>query len=148
MSTRTFALIFGIVFLIVGAGGFIPGLNMMDHSGHAADADVTVRSFFGYELGLFPVNVLHNIVHLLFGIAGIALARTISGARNYLIWGGAVYLVLWLYGMFIDHESPANFVPLNTADNWLHFLLGVGMLALGLLLTRDRVDRGAGTTRA
>jgi len=95
-------------------------------------------------LGIFQVSILHNIVHLLFGVAGVALARTVSGARNYLIWGGAVYLVLWLYGMFIDHESPANFVPVNTADNWLHFVLGVGMIALGLLLTRRRVE----TTRA
>ena len=137
------ALAVGIVFLLVGILGFIPGIttnyDQLAGAGHESEAML---------LGIFQVSVLHNIVHLLFGIAGIALARTISGARNYLIWGGAVYLVLWLYGMFIDHESPANFVPLNTADNWLHFLLGVGMLALGLLLTRDRVDRGAGTTRA
>ena len=137
------ALAVGIVFLLVGILGFIPGIttnyDQLAGAGHESEAML---------LGIFQVSVLHNIVHLLFGIAGIALARTISGARNYLIWGGAVYLVLWLYGMFIDHESPANFVPLNTADNWLHFLLGVGMLALGLLLTRDRVDRPAGTTRA
>ncbi|MGF9664258.1 DUF4383 domain-containing protein [Arthrobacter crystallopoietes] len=137
------ALAVGIVFLLVGILGFIPGIttnyDQLAGAGHESEAML---------LGIFQVSVLHNIVHLLFGIAGIALARTISGARNYLIWGGAVYLVLWLYGMFIDHESPANFVPLNTADNWLHFLLGVGMLALGLLLTRDRVDRRAGTTRA
>jgi len=137
------ALAVGIVFLLVGILGFIPGIttnyDQLAGAGHESEAML---------LGIFQVSVLHNIVHLLFGIAGIALARTISGARNYLIWGGVVYLVLWLYGMFIDHESPANFVPLNTADNWLHFLLGIGMLALGLLLTRDRVDRGAGTTRA
>ena len=137
------ALAVGIVFLLVGILGFIPGIttnyDQLAGAGHESEAML---------LGIFQVSVLHNIVHLLFGIAGIARARTISGARNYLIWGGVVYLVLWLYGMFIDHESPANFVPLNTADNWLHFLLGIGMLALGLLLTRDRVDRGAGTTRA
>jgi hypothetical protein len=80
-------------------------------------------------------------VHLLFGVAGILMARTVPGARNYLIGGGAVYLLLWLYGMLIDHDSAANFVPLNGADNWLHLLLGIGMLALGFLLTRTRTTR-------
>ncbi|GHD30261.1 hypothetical protein GCM10007147_31870 [Nocardiopsis kunsanensis] len=57
-------------------------------------------------------------------------------ARIFLIGGGVIYLVLWLYGLVIDLDSAANFVPLNTADNWLHFVLGVGMIALGLLLPR------------
>ena len=127
------ALAVGAVFLLVGILGFIPGVttnyDQLAGAGHESEALL---------LGIFQVSILHNIVHLLFGAAGIALARSVPGARNYLIWGGAIYLVLWLYGMFIDHESTANFVPLNTADNWLHFILGIGMIALGLLLTRNR----------
>jgi predicted transporter len=99
----------------------------MKFAGHESEAKL---------LGLFQVSILHNIVHLLFGAAGLAMARTVSGARNYLIGGGAIYLVLWLYGLVIDHNSAANFVPLNGADNWLHLLLGIGMIALGLLTTR------------
>ncbi|TDC44142.1 DUF4383 domain-containing protein [Micromonospora sp. KC213] len=76
-----------------------------------------------------------------FGVAGLALARTVSGARTYLVAGGAVYLVLWLYGLVIDHDSGANFVPLNGADNWLHLFLGLGMIGLGLALTRRPADR-------
>ena len=87
-------------------------------------------------LGIFQVSVLHNIVHLLFGAAGLALARTASSARAFLIGGGVVYLVLWLYGLVIDKTSQANFVPLNTADDWLHFVLGLGMIALGVVLGR------------
>ncbi len=45
-----------------------------------------------------------------------------------------IYLVLWIYGLVIDHDSGANFVAINGADNWLHVLLGAGMLALGLTL--------------
>jgi hypothetical protein len=41
--------------------------------------------------------------------------------------------VLWLYGLFVGHDSPANFVPLNTADNWLHLGLGVTMIVLSFL---------------
>jgi hypothetical protein len=126
----------GIVFLLVGILGFIPGIttnyDTMMFAGHESEAKL---------LGLFQVSILHNIVHLLFGVAGLALARTVSGARAYLIGGGAVYLVLWLYGLVIDHDSGANFVPLNNADNWLHLFLGVGMIALGLALTRRPADR-------
>jgi hypothetical protein len=89
-------------------------------------------------LGLFQVSILHNLVHILFGIAGLALARSWDGARTYLIGGGVIYLVLWLYGLFVSAGDDANFVPFNTADDWLHFGLGVGMITLGYLTTRSR----------
>lgn len=131
----------GIVFLLVGILGFIPGItsqyDQMSFAGHDSEAML---------LGLFQVSILHNIVHLLFGAAGLAMARTISGARNYLIYGGVVYLILWIYGLVIDRDSAANFVPVNNADNWLHFFLGIGMIALGVLLSRHR-DRTHHTTR-
>ncbi|MGF9664111.1 DUF4383 domain-containing protein [Arthrobacter crystallopoietes] len=127
------ALAVGAVFLLVGILGFIPGItsnyDQLGAAGHHSEALL---------LGVFQVSILHNIVHLLFGAAGIAVARSISGSRNYLIWGGAIYLVLWLYGLFINKDSAANFVPVNTADDWLHFVLGVGMILLGVVLTRDR----------
>jgi hypothetical protein len=78
---------------------------------------------------------------LLFGIVGLALARTVSGARLFLIGGGAIYLVLWLYGLVIDKTSDANFVPLNSADDWLHFVLGLGMIGLGVALGRRAAVR-------
>jgi len=125
------ALAVGIVFLVVGILGFVPGItsdyDSLGAAGHESEAML---------LGIFQVSILHNVVHLLFGVAGIMLARRSDTARSYLLVGGVVYLVLWLYGLFVDHESGANFVPLNDADNWLHLLLGIGMLALGLLTTR------------
>ena len=75
-------------------------------------------------------------MHLAFGVAGLALSRTRNGARAFLIGGGIIYLVLWLYGLVINLQQPVNFVPVNMADNWLHLALGVGMLALGVLLGR------------
>ncbi|MET8870125.1 DUF4383 domain-containing protein [Nonomuraea sp. NPDC004580] len=125
------ALVTGVVFLLVGVLGFVPGVTTnyddLQFAGHHSDAML---------LGVFQVSILHNIVHLLFGIAGVLLARTWSGARAFLIGGGVIYLVLWLYGLLITHDSPANFVPLNTADNWLHLILGIGMTGLGVLLSR------------
>jgi hypothetical protein len=121
------------VFLLVGILGFIPGItsdyDTMKFAGHESEAQL---------LGIFQVSILHNIVHLLFGVIGLGMARTWSGARNFLIGGGIVYLVLWVYGLVIDKESAANFVPLDTADNWLHLLLGVGMVALGFILGQSR----------
>lgn len=134
---RKAALVVASVFILVGVLGFIPGITssygQMAFAGHESEAML---------LGIFQVSILHNIVHLLFGVAGFLLARTESGARNFLVGGGVIYLVLWLYGLVIAEESSANFIPVNNADNWLHLLLGVGMVALGLLLrSRGQVGR-------
>jgi len=127
-------MVVAVVFLLVGVLGFIPGITThygdMTFAGHHSDARL---------LGVFQVSVLHNIVHLLFGVLGLAMARTAQQARLYLIGGGAVYLVLWLYGLVVGQDSGANFVPLNTADDWLHLVLGLGMIALGLLTSRRAV---------
>jgi hypothetical protein len=129
----------GVVFLLVGILGFIPGVTTnysdMTFAGHQSDAKL---------LDIFEVSVLHNIVHLLFGVAGLALARTWDTARLYLLAGGVVYLVLWLYGLLVDKEASANFVPVNNADDWLHLVLGLGMIGLSLVLGRE-ADRRART---
>ncbi|MGW6486773.1 DUF4383 domain-containing protein [Streptomyces sp. NPDC055056] len=130
---QTAAYLVGGVFLLVGVLGFVPGVTThygsMSFAAHHSGAKL---------LGLFQISVLHNLVHVAFGVAGLALARTAGQARSYLLAGGAVYLVLWLYGMVIDGDSAANFVPVNSADNWLHLVLGLGMIATGALLTRAR----------
>ena len=135
------ALIVGVTFLAVGILGFIPGITTnyddMSFAGHESEAKL---------LGLFQVSILHNIVHLLFGLAGIAMARTWESARTYLIGGGVIYLVLFVYGLIVDKDSGANFVPLNGADNVLHVGLGLGMIALGFILGKERMtsdDRAA-----
>ncbi|MEZ5153684.1 DUF4383 domain-containing protein [Rhodococcus zopfii] len=126
---QTAALVVGALFLLVGVLGFIPGIttdyDTMTFAGHHSEAML---------LGVFNVSILHNIVHLLFGVAGLAMARSVSSARAFLVGGGVIYAVLWVYGLVIDMDSSANFVPVNTADNWLHFALAVAMIAAGVLL--------------
>ena len=122
----------GAVFLLVGVLGFIPGVT----------SNYDALAVVGHEsgallLGIFQVSILHNIVHLLFGAAGLLMARTRTQARAFLLYGGIIYLVLWVYGLLVGHDTPANFVPVNNADNWLHLVLGIGMIALALLLSRD-----------
>jgi hypothetical protein len=133
---QTAALLVGAVFLLVGLLGFVPGITTGSGSialyGHESKAML---------LGIFQVSVLHNVVHLLYGVAGLAMARSAPAARSYLLWGGVVYIVLWLYGLLIDKTSEANFVPLNAADDWLHLVLGAGMVGLSFL-GRGTHDRG------
>jgi hypothetical protein len=124
----TTAQLFGVVFLLVGVLGFIPGITSDapgDFSGEGSEAEL---------LGIFKVSILHNIVHLLFGIVGLALARTAEGARTFLIGGGVVYLLLWIVGLI----GGLEWLPADSADQWLHFALGVVLLGAGLLLGRGR----------
>src|SRR3954468_21054931 len=137
------ATVVAVVFLLVGVLGFVPGITT-----HHDQPSFAGHDSMAMLLGVFMVSILHNVVHLLFGVAGLAAARTPRGAKLYLVVGGIVYLVLWLYGLLIDHGSDANFVPVNTADNWLHLGLGVGMIALGLLTGRAaRAGSGAQAAR-
>lgn len=131
-AAQTFALLVAGVFLLVGILGFIPGI-VTEHDtkfiGQDGDSEL---------LGIFQVNILHNIVHLLFGVIGFAMAKRADSARTFLIGGGVVYLVVFLYGLVIDFGSDANIINLNSADNVLHLLLGLGMIGLGLISAGDR----------
>lgn len=125
------AAVVALVFGVVGVAGFIPGITTdfgeLEFAGHESGAML---------LGIFQVSVLHNLVHLGFAVAGFVLARTAAGARGYLIGGGALYLVVFLYGLLVGLHDEANFLPVNDADDVLHVVLGGGMVLLGLLLGR------------
>jgi hypothetical protein len=125
----------GAVFLLVGILGFVPGVvsnfDDLSFASHHSGAEL---------LGLFQVSVLHNLVHLLFGVGGLIFAR--KGARAatlFLFVGGLVYIVLAVYGAAIEHDTSAlNFVPLNEADTYLHLGLGSGMILAGVATTAAR----------
>jgi hypothetical protein len=123
------ARVVGVVFLLVGILGFVPGITTnlydgLEFAGEDGNAEL---------LGIFKVSVLHNIVHGLFGLAGLALASTWNGARMYLLGGGAVYVALWLLGIV----GGADWIPSNDADNWLHLALGAALIAAGVITTRE-----------
>lgn len=151
MAVQGAAVIVGAAFLIFGLLGFIPGVttdyDLLQWFGHHSEAKL---------FGVFAVSGLHNVVHMAFGVAGLAMARTYAMARAYFLLGGLAYLGLWVYGLLIDHGSPANFVPVNSADNWLHFALALVMLLLGVTLAgqhdptkrRARVRTSTKTTSA
>jgi len=81
--------------------GFIPGVTTnVDQLAWLGQPSQTVLS------GVFAVSAMQNILHLAIGAAGYFLARPYAGARAYLLIGGAVYLALWLYGVFVE-QAPA-----------------------------------------
>jgi hypothetical protein len=133
MAVQGAALLVGGWFIVIGVLGFIPGATtdygLLEWSGHHSGA----RLF-----GVFAVSGLHNVVHLASGVVGIALARTYAASRAYFLGGGLVYLALWLHGMFMNQASSVNLLALNSADNWLHFGLGIGMVLLGVTLAGQR----------
>src|SRR5699024_10081445 len=91
----------------------------------------------------------HNVVHLLFGVVGLLGLRSRGLAKAYLVVGGIVYAVLWIYGLIVPMETMGNFVPLNTADNWLHFVLAVAMVTTGIVFgRRPRAWPDAGAARS
>src|SRR5215210_1984408 len=118
---QTLAFVFGLAFLGAGILGFVPGITT-----NLGDIKFAGNDSPSELLGIFQVSILHNIVHLLFGIAGLALSRAPDTARTYLLGSGVIYLVLFAYGLFVSNGDDANFVLINTADDLLHLVLGVG----------------------
>jgi hypothetical protein len=123
---QSLAALVGVVFILVGILGFVPGVTT-----HYGDLSFAGHGSGSKLLGVFQTSILHNLVHVAFGI-GIVMAKTFEGARTYLVGGGAVYLVVWLVGLI----GGLDWLPVNSADNWLHFVLGVGMIAVGFLASR------------
>ena len=115
-TVQRVALIFGIVFLLVGV------LGLITEGGMDMESDAML-------LGMFPVNLLHNIVHLLFGVWGLLAARAWSSARTYAQIGGVIYLVLAVLGRVA--EDGFGLVPLGGNDVWLHALLGIVLAGVG-----------------
>lgn len=126
------ALVFGFFFFAFGFAGFVPGLTSHFNGiemGAGSDAML---------LGIIQTSVLQNVIHLLYGLAGISMSRLPSTSLLYLRAGGILAAVVWIFGLFVDQHSMANFLPLNTVDTWLYFVLAVGMIGLSLLSRRDR----------
>lgn len=138
MNTRTMALIFGIVFLVIGAGGFIPGIN--DTTAVPKDG-LTMTHGFGHELGLFPVNTLHNIVHLLFGLWGVLASRSYGGARTYFRAVAVIYGLLTVMGLVPGLDTTMGLVPIYGNDVWLHALLALVAAYFGWMNRDTAGDR-------
>lgn len=118
MGARYFALICGIVYTLVGIMGFIPGVVTAPGTG----PDIAVDAGYGYLLGLFPVNVLHNLVHLAVGLWGLASYRSFSGARTFSRGLAIFYGLLTIMGLIPGLNTTFGLIPIFGHDIWLHAL--------------------------
>ncbi len=144
MRTRLFALIVGIVYLLVGIAGFISALVE-----EREFADLTVDSGAGDLLGLFPINVLHNFVHLLIGVLGILAYRSYAAARTYSRALAIVYALLAVMGL-IDAgnlDTVFGLVPIFSHDIWLHALTAAVAAYFGFAGPSAEHEAGVDTTR-
>jgi hypothetical protein len=122
MNTATAAVVFGIVFTLAGLSGLVaapppPGAPPL-----------AIEHGHGLALGIFPVNTLHNVVHLLFGVLGFAAARgAILSARGYFQLVAISYALLTLLGLIPATQTTFGLVPIWGADVWLH--LGLAAVA-------------------
>jgi hypothetical protein len=118
MSARTFALILGAVYLLVGILGFIPALV----SSPVTAAPDGAAGDYGLLFGLFPINALHNLVHLAIGAWGLYAGRTLPAARTFsraLAW---IFGALAVMGLIPGLRTVFGLVPLFGHDIWLHAL--------------------------
>jgi hypothetical protein len=122
MNTRYFALIIGIIYLIVGIAGFIPALRTAPPA-HAPD--VIVHASHGYLLGLFPVNTPHNIVHLIIGVWGITAYGAWNQARVFARSLAILYGILAVMGLFPVLNTVFGLIPLHGHDVWLHAITAI-----------------------
>lgn len=126
MSVRHFAMLYGVVFLLAGATGFVPGLSPTHiHPGLSVTAESRLA------LGLFPVNILHNLVHLAFGLWGVMAARSMAGAVTYARGVALIYAVLTVLGLIPATATTFGLVPIYGNDIWLHALLAAGAAYFG-----------------
>ena len=140
MNTANAALVFGVVFIVVGLSGFFPAPPPLGAPPLAFDHG------HGLALGIFPVNTVHNIVHLLFGVLGIAASRgALMAARGYFQLVTVAYTALAVLGLIPATQTTFGLVPIWGADVWLHAAIAVVAAYFGFaarIPTMQRVCRG------
>ena len=137
MLTRYFALGIGIAYLLVGLLGFIPGTHPMT----ADMPDIAVDALYGRLLGIFPVNILHNIVHLLFGVWGLLAYKSLSASKGFAKGVAIIYAVLVVAGLIPGLNTMFGLVPLFGNDVWLHIILAAPAAYFGWM-HRDTATTG------
>lgn len=128
MNIGTASMIFGVVFVLAGLSGFFPSPPPM----HAPP--LSLEHGHGLALGLFPINTLHNIVHLLFGVLGIAAGMgALLSARSYFQMVAVVYALLAVLGLIPATQTTFGLVPIWGHDVWLHTALAAGAAFFGFV---------------
>jgi hypothetical protein len=120
---QVYAIVIGATLAIAGIVGFF--YNASFSTGDGLDRDAVI--------GILDVNGWHNVVHILSGVLGLAVAGSYVGARTYALAFGGVYLLVAALGFIAGSgDEIFNLIPVNTEDNILHLLIGVAGVGAGL----------------
>jgi hypothetical protein len=144
-SIRTFAMVAGAVYVVVGILGFVPAVL----TSPTGAPPLRVDRAYGYLFGLFPVNILHSLVHLVVGIWGGLASRTVAAARTYAASLAVIFGVLTVMGLLPGLNTVFGYIPLFGHDVWLHAVTAVVAAYFGFWETRmvtavrDRTRRAA-----
>lgn len=139
MSTRYFALIFGIVYILVGIAGFVPPLLQPPSASAPA---VAVTPFYGYLLGLFPVNIVHTLIHLVLGIWGVIAYRSFSASRTFSKTAAVLFALLTIMGLIPVLNTTFGLAPLFSNDIWLHALSAIVAAYFGFVAPAETPTTG------
>ena len=117
MTTRTFALVLGLGFIVAGVAGFFP-------TPAEPPAGLTQTHGFGHALGLLPVNTLHNIVHIVFGLMGVLASRgSLMSGRGYAQFVAVAYGLLTVLGLLPQTNTTFGLIPIYGNDVYLHGII-------------------------
>lgn len=133
LFTRYFALVVGIAFTAAGIAGFLPFFS--PHAPPGAP-HLIVDTSYGLLLGLFPVNIVHNLFHFGWGITGILASRAHPSALKFSRYFGVTLAVLTIMGLLPPFRTGFGFMPLYGHDIWLHGLEAVVAIYLGFFAVR------------
>jgi hypothetical protein len=141
MNAKYFAMALGVIYIIVGIAGFIPGLLMEPN---LAAPDVSLTTGYGNLFGLFPVNILHTLVHLGVGVWGVAASRRPGAARKFAQSVAVIFAVLTIFGLIPGLKTLFGLIPLHGHDVWLHALTAIVAAYFGFRSSaRDKyIDAG------
>lgn len=143
MDIKKVALIAGIGFILAGILGFIPGVTTAPH---VQDPNLAIEAGYGRLFGLFPVNVLHNLVHLALGVWALSVYKQAGQAKAFCKGAGVIYAVLAIMGLIPGLNTMFGLAPIHSHDVWLHVLFAVPLLYFGF--ATKGVDLGVTAGRA
>lgn len=137
MRTRSFALVFGLLFLAIGILGFVR--NLAPLPGDAPP--LAIDWFYGYLFGLFPVNLLDNLFYLSVGLSGLSASRAWDRARRYGRRLSFLLATLAVFGLVPGFDRLFGFLPLFGQDIWLHALTALVAAYFGIAAEHRRVGQ-------
>jgi hypothetical protein len=133
--TRTFVLVVGAAFVLAGIAGFLPFLTTHP----PADAPhLLVDTSYGLLLGLFPVNIIHNLFHFGMGVLGVLAFRSYSSALQFSRFLGITLGVLTIMGLIPALQTGFGLWPLYGHDVWLHGIESAIGIYLGFIAVQKR----------